>query len=793
MSSRRPFRRTLRFLLESTVLAIAAASAGADTYTVVNTNDTGAGSLRQALTDANAHGGTDTIAFAIPGSGVQTIAVPVTVLPTITSPVVIDGTTQPGYAGHPLIELHGSGGNGLWIIAGGSTVRGLVLNGFATAIGLQSGGGNVIQGCYIGTDATGTIDGSLGEGIRMITSNGNTVGGTSPGSGNLISGNSSIGIGIESCDGTIIQGNFIGTDVTGVAALPNGTAGIDVSGNNTTIGGSEPGARNVISGNLGSGIEITYGSGFVIQGNFIGPDVTGTKALGNGMGINDSGGVGAMIGGAGPGEGNLVSGNHGYGMYLYNGASDTTVYGNLVGTDVTGTLPLPNITGIASSNSNAGIQIGGTDPGQANVVAFNSGYLAYSLPVGTLVYAGSDRITIRGNSYHDNEQLGVSFNGGGLPTANDPGDADTGGNDKQNFPILRSIVHGASSTEIMGKFDSAASTTYTLDFYSNPSCTRFPRDFDEGETYLGSTQVTTDGSGHEEFDVTLPVATVAGARITATATDPLGNTSEFSQRIIFSMNPASGPAAGGRPLTINGTDFSNPTTITIGGISVPQTYVNDHQLYTTSPSIDPGRVNDVVVTTSDGTVGTLVNGWVSDFLDVDEAHQFHSFVTTLVSNAITVGVGQGLYGVDQPTLRRQMAVFLLKARHGLCYVPPPCTGTLFLDVPCQGSPFDPWIEALANEGISGGCGGGNYCPTVPVRRDQMAVFLLKAEHGPDFVPPACTGIYSDVACPSTFANWIEQLNAESITGGCGGGNYCPGNANTRGQMAVFIVKTFRLS
>src|SRR4029077_4818474 len=177
----------------------------------------------------------------------------------------------------------------------------------------------------------------------------------------------------------------------------------------------------------------------------------------------------------------------------------------------------------------------------------------------------------------------------------------------------------------------------------------------EGETYLASVPVTTDASGHKEFDITLPVATVDGARIAITASDPLGNTSEFSQRIIFSMNPASGPAEGGRPLTINGTDFSNPTSITIGGVSVPQTFVNDHTLYPFSPALDPGKVNDVVVTTSDGTTGTLVNGWVSDFLDVPEGQQFHSHVTTLISNAITVGIGAGLYGVDQPTKRQQMA------------------------------------------------------------------------------------------------------------------------------------------
>jgi hypothetical protein len=112
-------------------------------------------------------------------------------------------------------------------------------------------------------------------------------------------------------------------------------------------------------------------------------------------------------------------------------------------------------------------------------------------------------------------------------------------------------------------------------------------------------------------------------------------------------------------------------------------------------------------------------------------------------------------------------------------------------VPCP-SPFADWIEALAAEGVTAGCGGGNYCPQNPVRRDQMAAFLLKAEHGSTYAPPSCTGVFPDVPCPSTFADWIEQLAAEQITGGCGGGNYCPSNPNTRGQMAVFVTKTFSL-
>ena len=137
-----------------------------------------------------------------------------------------------------------------------------------------------------------------------------------------------------------------------------------------------------------------------------------------------------------------------------------------------------------------------------------------------------------------------------------------------------------------------------------------------------------------------------------------------------------------------------------------------------------------------------------------------------------------------------MAVFLLKSKYGVCYTPPPCTG-VFPDVPCP-STFANWIEALAAEGITGGCGGGNYCPANPVRRDQMAVFLLKAKHGSSYVPPPCSGDFADVACPSTFADWIEQLAAEGVTGGCGGGNYCPLNNVTRGQMAAFLVNTFSL-
>jgi hypothetical protein len=178
------------------------------------------------------------------------------------------------------------------------------------------------------------------------------------------------------------------------------------------------------------------------------------------------------------------------------------------------------------------------------------------------------------------------------------------------------------------------------------------------------------------------------------------------------------------------------------------------------------------------------------FPDVPTSNQFYGFIENIFHNGITGGCGNGNYCPTSPVNRAQMAVFLLKAEHGSSYVPPACTG-VFGDVPCP-STFANWIEQLAAEGITGGCGGGNYCPSNSVTRAQMAVFLLKAEHGSTYVPPSCTGVFGDVTCPSLFAAWIEQLAAEGITGGCGGGNYCPNNPNNRGQMAVFLVKIFGL-
>jgi len=802
------FSATLLALLTSAATAAAATVTVTDAGDSTNacaTTGTGTCTLRDAVTFANANSGS-TIAFNISGAGVHTIT-PTADLPNILVPVTIDGYTQPGTSANTngptegtnavlLIELDGvnltpSFGFGMFLFTGtsqGSTVRGLVINRGRSA-GIQVDVSNmVIEGNFIGVDPTGmTAEGNLGYGIAIDGPVTNVrVGGTTPAARNVISGNF---VGIEATGGTnhVIQGNLIGTNAPGTGALPGVAPGI-VLGHVTTgvqIGGTTPAARNVISGNYG-GISLSNSlndstvTNNVIQGNFIGTDVTGTLPLGNASSGIASGGWNNTIGGSAAGAGNVISANATSGISMTY-AKGSTIEGNLIGTDVTGTIPLGNQgPGVMFQADN--VTVGGTDPGAGNLIAFNAG-------TGVVVTGPVAGSAIRGNSIHDNAGIGIDLNDDGA-TANDLGDGDTGPNNLQNFPAVSSVTYGASTT-VAGVLNSTPSTTFQLDFYSSPACSNFPREYVQGETYLGSGPATTDGSGNATFNVSGLGATQSGARISVTATDPDGNTSEFSQRLPFSINIQSGPPSGGTALTIHGTNFLTGATVTIGGIAATGVSVTDYNdMNATTPALTPGTANDLVVSNTDGSKGTLVKAFVADFTDVPNANQFYSFVTKLVSNAITAGIGGGLYGVNDNTLRQQMAVFLLKAKHGLCYTPPPCA-SVFADVPCP-STFANWIEAMAAEGITGGCGGGNFCPANPVRRDQMAVFLLKAEHGSSYVPPMCTGTFLDVPCPSTFANWIEQLAIENITGGCGGGNYCPGNPNTRGQMAVFITKTFNL-
>ncbi|MDQ3545275.1 MAG: right-handed parallel beta-helix repeat-containing protein [Verrucomicrobiota bacterium] len=446
-----------------------------ETLTVTNTADSGSGSLRQAILTSNATVGVrDTIAFNIPGTGFRTIS-PDSPFPTITDPVLIDGYTQPGaiensatdaFDGTLLIELDGENGganvDGLTITAGGSTVRGLVVNRFAgNGIRLESTD-NHLEGNLIGTDATGTASSGNGKnGVEIFESAENFVGGTTAAARNVISGNGSNGVMIDGEGGAnLVQGNFIGTDVTGKIALGNSGTGVVVQNAGTnTIGGSTSTAGNVISGNGDDGIFIS----------------------------------GALSG-------------------------LTTVIGNFIGTQSNGVDPL--------GNTNDGLELSGSDPvsyvfivgAPPNVIAFNGAR-------GILVSGGTGHL-ISGNSIFSNGGLGIDLGEPGV-LPNDDGDEDSGPNDLQNFPVLTSASRSGGKTRVQGTLNSTSNSSFGLNFYVSAAAD--PTGYGEGQTYLGLHDVTTDDSGMVTFTAELDMLAPPGQTlVTATVIDGNHGTSEFS-------------------------------------------------------------------------------------------------------------------------------------------------------------------------------------------------------------------------------------------------------------------------
>jgi hypothetical protein len=524
----------------------------AATFTVVNTNDSGAGSLRQAILDANANAGQDTITFNIVAAGVQTIS-PLTALPTITDSIVIDGYTQPGSSPNTLadgdnavllIEINGSNIGGftlfpaIQISASNSTVRGLVINrSIGPGISLTSSGGstsgNVVEGNFIGTNAFGTT--ALGNntgGVEIRFSNNNRVGGTTPAARNVISANAGYGISVTTgASANTIQGNYIGTNASGTAALGNNRGGIESAGSGPdTIGGIVSGARNLISGNVNNAgifLQSQTSVGPTIQGNLIGTDVTGTIAIGNHFGIwlNFGPFLGnSIIGGTGPGAANVISGNRSDGVLITGTSRNNQILGNLIGTDITGTKPLGNArNGIFIDASANGNKIGGSLADQGNTIAFNhsSGVTLSGSPF------DNNRNLIRGNAIFSNGRLGIDLGDDGV-TPNDSGDIDFGFNNFQNFPLITSVTANSTQTTITGALNSAPNTTFTINFYASSACDASGNGEGTRPFGPGAIAVTTDANGNGNFGVTLPVVLPAAQTITATATDPTGNTSEFS-------------------------------------------------------------------------------------------------------------------------------------------------------------------------------------------------------------------------------------------------------------------------
>jgi len=400
---------------------------------------------------------------------------------------------------------------------------------------------NTVLGNFIGTGATGMN--ALPNTVAGVTidtgSSSNLIGGTVAGARNVISGNIlnydyGVIIAGPGTSGNLVEGNYIGLGSNGVTAVPN-YFGMMCSGGATTntFGGTVAGARNIISGNSSYGMMVKDSgtSGNVVEGNYVGLDANGVTAVPNYFGvIVYNGATNNLIGGTSAGAANFVSGNY-YGVYITDpGTSGNFVEGNFIGTDHTGTSGVGNFDNVALQNNATGNFIGGGGAGAGNVIAFANGN-------GVVLYqTGTTNNSIRGNSIFTNNYLGIDLNGDGV-TLNHAGFL-AGPNDLQNFPVITNAFGYAASTIVFGTLNSTANQSFFIDVYRSLSPDYYAGNYGEGQFYVGTVTVTTDGSGNAGFALTNNAGNYAGQYITATATSAGGDTSEFSHAVPATNTPS---------------------------------------------------------------------------------------------------------------------------------------------------------------------------------------------------------------------------------------------------------------
>jgi MYXO-CTERM domain-containing protein len=476
----------------ASVVFLIPALASASTFTVTTTADSGPGSLRAAITAANAAVGSDSISFAIAGSPPHQITL-ATALPSITAPLTIDATTQSGYAGAPIVVVDGGDAIGV---------------GFAFAAGSD---GSVLRGLVIGHMNVAAVE-------------------------------------IAASDCTV-AGNYLGTDASGLIAAPNHT-GVwihqlsEAPPTNVVIGGLTEADRNVIGGNTAYGVDADTGTVMVkVEGDYLGLGADGATPLGNNVAVRLNGGQGGLVANSiigGGQDGILVTTSYG-----------VTITNNVLGTDADG-MPLPLGYGIELRTGNNGVTsniIGNASQAgislQGNVNDIDSNTLIGN-NTGIELDSGASN-TITNNTISNNNQ-GVNVVGVGLGyqilsnSIHDNGDAGLEGNLDPDRPVLASAVIGSASLAIDGSLTSMPSTSYTVQFFDSPSCD--PSGAGEGQTYLGQISVTTDASSTAAIATTLTANVGEGDAITATATRPIvGGTSFFSTCVqacpVIAISPAS--------------------------------------------------------------------------------------------------------------------------------------------------------------------------------------------------------------------------------------------------------------
>lgn len=542
-------------------------------YTVTSIADNGTGSIRDALNMANSSPGADTIKFSI-GTGIKSIAL-ASPLPDITDAVTIDATTQPGYAGKPIIELNGTNagsGPGFKVTGGSTTIKGLIINRFSgQGIWLYGGGSNTVQNCWIGVNTAGSAAATnSGDGIFIDKSSGNTIGGASSTERNVISGNSGQGIHFlfnGQANNNLMEGNYIGTDVTGTYAVGNSGSGIDFFGPATfnTM------RNNVISGNGGNGITFFGGDATdnLIIGNMIGVDVTGTRGVPNSRtGVDVWGPPRITI------KNNVISANKGAGISV--NSNYVTIVGNIIGTDINKTTNLGNLDEgikVGGLGNPIDTRIGGPNYSDGNVIANNGSFWIRS---GISVTSGAKTVLIFNNTIYDNALMGIDLNSDGKVNLNDTGDSDTGANDLLNFPVITAAVAGTGRVTVAGTYNGLASTAFTLQFFaSNVADTT---GYGEGKNLLGSAEIFTDVNGNATFSTFFNSSQVPlGSKISATATmtgngPGTGLTSEFCQSVAVTPAPSADLAVTVQPVTgaILGTNYQYTIQVTNNGPNAVQ-------------------------------------------------------------------------------------------------------------------------------------------------------------------------------------------------------------------------------
>jgi len=383
-------------------------------------------------------------------------------------------------------------------------------------VSLQDSGstGNLVEGNWIGLNAAGAAAvPNLEAGVGIYApAQSNIVGGTVSGAGNVISGNAEQGVAIaySGATGNRVEGNIIGLNPVGNAAIPNTWSGVNMYGGaqSNIIGGTVPGAANVISGNAIQGVSF-QDSGTAnnfVEGNWIGLDATGSVAVPNeASGVEIFSGAESNVIGVLGGR-NFISGNANNGVLIDNGAFANVVQGNTIGLNAAGAAAVPNAqAGIGMFSSATSNWIGGVTPGAANLIASNLGGGI------VLYYANTSNNVLRANSIYGNAGVGIGLDQSANQSA------------YESPPALASAVV-TTNTAISGALASLPGTTFQLDFYASPP----PANQAEANTYLGTANVTTGAGGSASFTNSVASPVPIGQIITATATDPAGNTSSLS-------------------------------------------------------------------------------------------------------------------------------------------------------------------------------------------------------------------------------------------------------------------------